>query len=82
MKKQEKLTIEQLERKLKYLKTKRTKCFDKLKESESVQSARPSLLHQTDVAMIRFDISNLNAEIMIYEEQLRAAQSEQQNQPQ
>ena len=62
MKKQEKLTIEQLERKLKYLKAKRTKCFDKLKEAESVQITRPSLLHQTDVAMIRFDISNLNAE--------------------
>lgn len=82
MKKQEYLTIEQLERKIKYLKNKRIKCLKKLKETETIHYSQSTLIQQTDISIIKSDISNLNAEICIYEQQLRNLQAESQSQPQ
>ena len=82
MPKQKELSIEQLERKIKSLKTKREKSYQLLAETEAIKNPKQPLVKQTDIAMHRFDIANLNAEIMIYEEKLRKAVAEAQNQPQ
>jgi len=72
----------QITRKIKYLTNKRTKCFERLAEAEAKQNLNPCLINESNVAIIKADIANINITITMLEEQLREIQEMYQNQPQ
>jgi len=74
-------TLEQLERNIKNAKKRLKQSTQKLLDFETTCQDRNSIYYEADHAILKSDITNINAEIILLEDKLRRAQKEQQTQP-